>query len=182
MIKELVVKGAYEIHFEPIQDERGFFARLWDADVLREHGLNVDFAQCNLSVSSQADTFRGFHYQVEPYQENKLFSCIKGTGVSIVLDLRSDSPTYKQFDVVLLSIWRKNLVYVPKGCAHGFYTMVNDTRLVYWTTCEYNKAAERGVRWNDPLFSAHPNYIPEPKVISSKDKTWEDYKECSIKI
>lgn len=171
-IEELKIKGAYLICFEPRQDPRGFFARLWDVNMLRSLGLNADFKQCNFSYSHLAGTFRGLHYQIAPYQENKLFTLVKGAVTSIILDLRPESPTYKQFEEVKFGIWDRNSLYVPEGCAHGVYTLVDDVRLVYWATCEYKPEAECGIRWNDPLLG---KCIPEPKVISGKDMSWSDY-------
>ena len=168
----LTINGAYVIKYEPLQDERGFFARMWDKETMEAKGLNCDFVQSNQSYSWKAGTFRGFHYQIAPYQENKLVTCFKGSAIDYILDLRPESPTYKKLESIEIGFLTRIEVYVPIGCGHGILSLVDDTRLMYWTTCEYNKASERGVRWNDPILKG---LIVKPKIISGKDNTWGDY-------
>ena len=168
----LGIQGDYVIKYELIEDERGFFARMWDKETLETNGLNGNFVQSNMSFSWKTGTFRGFHYQVAPYQENKLVTCFKGSAIDYILDLRPNSPTYKQLESVEIGMLTKKAVYVPEGCGHGFITLVDDTRLIYWTTRKYNKESERGVRWNDPILK---ELIVKPEVISGKDSTWGDY-------
>jgi len=168
----LTIKGAYIIKYEPITDERGFFTRLWDKEALEANGINCCFVQSNLSYSWKAGTFRGFHYQIAPFQENKLVMCLKGSAIDYILDLRPDSPTYKKLESVEIGMLTRTEVYVPEGCGHAFITLVDDTRLIYFVTCKYSKESERGVRWNDPILKG---LIARPGIISGKDSTWGDY-------
>src|ERR1039458_6289024 len=111
--------GAFEIRLEPITDERGFFARSWCEKEFASHGLNPRLAQCNISVTSRKGTLRGVHFQAAPFAEAKLVRCTRGAIYDIVLDLRSQSPTFKDWVAVVLTAGKHNMIYVPEGCAHG---------------------------------------------------------------
>jgi dTDP-4-dehydrorhamnose 3,5-epimerase len=170
---ETKLRGAYEIHLESITDERGFFARSWCQTEFAHHGLNPKLAQCNISVTSRKGTLRGMHFQAAPFAETKLVRCTRGRIYDLVLDLRPDSPTFRDWVAVVLTAEKRNMVYVPEGCAHGFLTLDDDIEVFYQMSEFYNAEAARGVRWDDPAFQiAWPEKV---EVISERDRTYPDF-------
>lgn len=168
---ETTLKGAYVIEMEPREDERGFFARSWCADEFRDHGLNTNLAQCNISFNKKRGTLRGMHYQAEPYEEAKLVRCTMGAIYDVILDLRVASPTYKKrFSVELTAVNRRAL-YVPKGFAHGFQTLVDDTEVLYQMSEFFHPECERGVKWDDPAFEVE--WPIKEIIMSQKDLQYQ---------
>lgn len=170
-----VLPGVFEIEVEPICDERGFFARAWCRREFDAHGLISTLVQCSVSFNVQKGTLRGMHYQSQPDAEVKLVRCTRGAIYDVVLDLRQDSPTFTQWLALRLTADRRNMVYVPEGCAHGFLTLTNDAEVFYQMSEFYNPASARGVRWDDPAFQiAWPETIA---VISDRDRTYPDFRQ-----
>lgn len=177
---ETKLKGAYIIELEPIEDERGFFARSFCQTEFEKHGLNPSIVQCNISYNKTKGVLRGMHYQAAPYEEAKLASCIRGAIYDVIVDLRPDSPTYCQWFAVELTAHRSPLtahykmLYVPKGFAHGFQTLENNSVVFYQMSEFYHPECAKGVRWDDPVFAIE---WPETnnRVISDKDKSYPDY-------
>ena len=167
---ETPVTGAYLIDLEKLGDERGFFARVFCERDFAARGLTPRFVQCNNSLSARCGTLRGMHYQLAPRAETKLVRCIHGELYDVVLDLRSDSPTFGESFGAALSAESRRMMYVPKGCAHGFLTLADATEALYFTDEFYAPEQERGVRWNDPRFAIE--WPLGPVVISDKDRTW----------
>ena len=166
--------GVFEIHLEPMRDERGFFARTWCRSEFEEHGLESALVQCNISFNTRKGTLRGMHYQAAPFAETKLVRCTQGSICDVVLDLRPQSPTFKRWVAVTLTEENRNMVYVPKGCAHGFLTLQDETEVFYQMSEVYNAESARGVRWNDPTFAiAWPEKV---EVISDRDHNYPDFK------
>jgi dTDP-4-dehydrorhamnose 3,5-epimerase len=120
IFKETPLKGAFEIEVQKIDDERGFFGRLWCEKELKAHGLNTNIVQSNVSLSKNKGTLRGMHFQRNPFQETKLVRCTKGAVYDVIIDLRPDSPTFKKWHGVKLSEEKHNMIYVPENFAHGF--------------------------------------------------------------
>lgn len=149
---ETKLKGAFIINIEPREDERGFFARSWDEDELKKHGLNARLAQCNISFNKKRGTLRGMHYQVAPFAEAKLVRCTMGAIYDVIIDLRPDSPTFRQWISVELSAENHCALYVPENFAHGFQTLADNTEVFYQMTEFYHRECARGVRWNDVAF------------------------------
>jgi len=135
-----------------MRDERGYFARAWCRNEFEEHGLESALVQCNISFNTQKGTLRGMHYQAAPFAETKLVRCTQGAICDVVLDLRPQSPTFKGWVAVILTAESRNMVYVPKGCAHGFLTLQDGTEVFYQMSEVYNVESARGVRWDDPSF------------------------------
>jgi|SRR5208283_2735394 len=165
--------GAFEIHLESRPDERGFFARSWCHNAFEENGLNPKLVQCNISFNLRAGTLRGMHYQSPPYAEAKVVRCTKGAIYDVVVDLRRDSPTYRDWFGVVLTAANHHMVYVPEGCGHGFLTLEDESEVFYQMSEEYNPEAARGVRWNDPTF--HIAWPTPVRVISERDRTYPDF-------
>ena len=169
------IPGAYLIEIQPIADDRGFFSRTFCIDEFQQHGLNSNFVQCNVSFTSQQGTIRGMHYQVAPDTETKLVRCTRGAIYDVILDLRPESPTFKQWVATELTADNHQMFYIPSGCAHGFQTLVDDTEVFYQMSGPYSAAAATGVRWNDPAFGIK---IPlDITIISERDRTYDDFIE-----
>ena len=171
---ETKIKGAFLIELECRQDNRGYFARSWCAAEYDAHGLNSKLAQINIAFSTKRATLRGMHYQLPPYQEAKTVRCTRGSILDVVVDLRSDSATHKQWAAFELTPDNQRILYIPEGCAHGYQTLQDETEIEYLTTVPYAPQSARGVRFDDVAFSI--NWPLPPSLISDADRGWPDYK------
>ena len=171
---ETPIPGAVVVELERHEDERGFFARVWDPDELAAAGLTPGLAQVSISRSTRKGTLRGMHFQVAPHEEAKLVRCVRGAIFDVVLDLRRDSPTYLGWHGVRLDEDNAKALYVPEGCAHGFQTLVDDSDVLYLLSTPYVPEASSGVRWNDPAFGIEWPDVPE-RTIGERDRAWPDY-------
>lgn len=169
------LKGAYIIDLEKKQDERGHFSRVFCQNEFAKIGLETKIAQANISHTLSKGTLRGMHYQKSPHEETKVVSCIKGALYDVIIDLRTDSETYKQWIGVELTEKNGSMLYVPRGFAHGFLTLADDTEALYFISEFYAQKAEAGVRYNDSTFSI--TWPEEVLSLSEKDASWPDYKE-----
>jgi dTDP-4-dehydrorhamnose 3,5-epimerase len=167
---ETKLPGVFEVQVEPKADARGFFARTWCKTEFDSCGLESALVQCSISYNRKRGTLRGMHYQEAPFEETKLVRCTRGAIYDVVLDLRPQSSSFKQWVAVVLTAELRNMIYVPKGCAHGFLTLADDTEVFYQMTQFFNAASSSGVRWNDPAFGIHwPEKI---EVISERDRNY----------
>jgi dTDP-4-dehydrorhamnose 3,5-epimerase len=162
--------GAFEIHLDPRADDRGFFARTWCKKEFKSHGLNPELVQCSTSFNTRKGTLRGLHYQAPTHAETKLVRCIRGAIYDVVVDLRPQSPTFKEWIAVLLTDKKRNMVYVPEGCAHGFLTLEDESEVFYQISEFYDAESSRGVRWDDPAFQI--TWPAKLEVISERDRTY----------
>ena len=170
---ETKLKGAFVIELEPIQDERGFFARTWCRKEFETHGLNPNLVQCNTSFNKKKGTLRGMHYQTAPHEEAKLIRCTMGAVYDVIIDLRIKSATFKEwFSLELTSTNRKSL-YFPEGVAHGFLTLVDNSEVFYQMSVCYNPECASGIRWNDPAFAI--TWPDKASIISEQDKDFQDF-------
>ena len=167
------IKDVFVVHLNKITDERGFFARFFCQEDFATKGIESQFVQVNNSLSLSKGTLRGMHYQLAPKSEAKLVRCIRGSVYDVVLDLRPESPTFGRWFGQELSADNRLAMYVPKGCAHGFLTLEDNTEIFYFVSEYYSKEFERGIRWNDPAFNI--SWPFEPAVISEKDKNHPDF-------
>jgi dTDP-4-dehydrorhamnose 3,5-epimerase len=170
---ETSIAGVFEIHPQLLRDERGFFARTWCRDEFREHGLESELIQCSISFNARKGTLRGVHYQDRPHPETKVVRCTQGAVYDVVIDLRPESPTFKDWIGVLLSADNRHMIYVPEGCAHGFMTLEDETEVFYQMSEAYRPDLARGVRWNDPAFEVR--WPEQVEVISERDRTYADF-------
>lgn len=162
--------GAFLIELQPIEDERGFFARSFCADEFKKHGLDDRVAQCNVSFNRQAGTLRGMHYQVAPHEEAKLVRCTAGAVFDVIIDLRYGSPTRYQWVASELSARNRRAMFVPAGFAHGFQTLEDDSEVLYLMSEFYHPESARGLRWDDPRIGIEwPRSDP---VLSDKDRSF----------
>jgi dTDP-4-dehydrorhamnose 3,5-epimerase len=170
---ETRISGVFEICLEPYADKRGFFARSWCEKEFADRGLNSKVVQCNTSRNTRKGTLRGMHFQEAPFGEAKIVRCTRGSIYDVVLDLRLESKTFKNWIAVTLTEETGNSVYIPDGCAHGFLTLTDGADVFYQMSEFYKPEAARGVRWNDPAFGIH--WPAEVKVISERDRTYPDF-------
>jgi dTDP-4-dehydrorhamnose 3,5-epimerase len=172
---ETGLPGAWLIQPETVEDERGFFARTYSHAEFAERGLETHWTQCSLSYNAKAATLRGMHYQAHPYEEAKLVRCSRGALYDVLLDLRRGSPTYRRWYAVELTAQNHRLLYVPRGLAHGFMTLADETEVSYQISATYHPASARGVRWNDPAFGIQ---WPGPvSTLSLRDRDYPDFND-----
>jgi dTDP-4-dehydrorhamnose 3,5-epimerase len=169
------LQGAFVITPEPIEDDRGFFARAYCDEAFKAHGLHTAWPQCNLSFNRKAGTLRGMHWQDPPHAEVKLVRVISGALHDVIVDLRPDSATYKQPFGVDLSAENRRMLYIPEGFAHGFLTLDDNTEAFYHMGSPYAPGAARGARYDDPAFSI--TWPRDITVISDRDRTYPDFKD-----
>ena len=150
-ITEISIQGAYFLEPTKHEDARGYFYRGFCKQTLSDAGIPVgDIVQINHSFSVKKGTFRGFHYQLPPFAEEKIVTCLQGEVLDFVLDLRKGSSTFLKHDSVTLSEKNNRSMLIPKGCAHGFITLTEDCKLLYLHTAVYQPEFERGISISDP--------------------------------
>lgn len=168
IFRETPLAGAWVLEPERFEDERGFFARTWCRREFEAHGLDPSIAQCSVSFNHRRGTLRGLHFQAAPHEEIKLVRVTRGAIWDVIVDVRPGSPTFRQHFSVVLSAEARNELYIPKGTAHGFQTLEDETEVFYQISEFYAPESARGYRWDDPSFA-----IPWPEpvtVISEKDR------------
>ena len=171
---ETQLKGAYIIEPELLTDERGFFARSWCQKEFIEFGLNPNLVQCNISFNHKKGTLRGMHYQAKPHEEAKLVRCTMGAIYDVIIDLRPESSTFKQWVAVELTAENRKMLYIAEGIAHGFQTLEDNTEVFYQMSEFYYPESATGVRWNDPAFGIEWPSTQEV-IISDKDQSYPDF-------
>lgn len=164
------VEGARVIEPHKIGDERGFFARAWCEDELRDAGLCAKIRQSNMASSKARGTLRGLHFQRPPHEEVKFVRCVKGAIYDVVVDLRPDSATYLKWDAIELNDTNHLALYVPAGCATGYITLVDNAAIHYHASEKYNPGSATGICFDDP--SVGIEWPIEPTVISEQDRAW----------
>ncbi len=169
---ETPLSGAWAIELEEIEDERGWFARTFDAEEFRARGLNHDIVQCNASFNLRSGTLRGMHYQAEPHGESKLVRCVRGAIFDVAVDLRPDSPTYRGWHGVQLSADNRLAFYIPAGLAHGFQTLKDSSEVLYQMGNPYVPEAARGVRYDDPAFAIEWPAAKGGRTVSERDASY----------
>ncbi len=173
---ETLLRGACVIDVQPLEDERGLFARTWCEKEFLQRGLNADIKQCNVSFNRHRGTLRGMHFQRAPHGEAKLVRCTRGAIHDVIIDLRPDSATFKQSFAVRLTEQNRTMLYVPEGFAHGFQTLEDNSEVFYQMSACYEPAATSGVRWNDPAFDICWPAV-ENRIISGKDAEFPDFSD-----
>ena len=171
---ETDLPDAFVIDLDRWVDERGFFARVWCRDEFAAADLTTELAQCSISRSTQVGTLRGMHFQRAPHEEAKLVRCTRGAIYDVIVDLRPASATRGRWTAVELDATSGRALYVPKGFAHGFQTLEDDTDVLYMISNRYAPEAATGFRWDDPLFAV---VWPETslRTISERDCSWPDF-------
>ncbi|HEV2707722.1 MAG TPA: dTDP-4-dehydrorhamnose 3,5-epimerase [Pyrinomonadaceae bacterium] len=172
--EETTLAGAYVVEMERLADERGFFARTFCRDEFAARGLDARVAQCSASFNQRRGTLRGMHYQAAPYTEAKLVRCTMGAIYDVIVDLRTESPTFKRWFGLELSAANRRALYIPEGLAHGFLTLADESEVFYQISEFYHPECSRGVRWDDETFGIEWPF--EPRVISERDRAFPDFK------
>lgn len=164
---------AYLVQLEPARDRRGLFARTFCAEEFANRGLEANYPQHSISLSTRKGTLRGMHYQREPRSEAKLVRCARGAIFDVIIDIRPDSPTYRCWQGFELSSENRRQLYIPKGFAHGFQTLSDEVEVNYLISTPYAPELARGIRHDDPAFEiSWPLAVTE---ISEKDLYWPDF-------
>lgn len=164
----LRLRGAILLWPEIAADDRGDFHRVVDLDLLASLGLESDVSQVSVANNRREGTVRGLHYQAEPHGEAKTIWCHAGSVFDVLLDLRRDEPTYGEWVSVVLAADRPVALHVPRGIAHGYQTLENDSALTYVISAPYDAASARAVRWNDPTLAIE--WPREVTAISRRDQ------------
>jgi dTDP-4-dehydrorhamnose 3,5-epimerase len=172
---ETPLPGAWVIEPERLGDDRGWFARTFDAAAFGGRGLDAAVVQTNASFNARRDTLRGMHYQAAPHGESKLVRCVAGAIFDVAVDLREDSETFRRWHGIELSAANGLAYYIPAGLAHGFQTLADGCEVLYQMGHEYVPDAARGVRFDDPAFAIE---WPTPQgelTISERDRSYPDF-------
>ena len=169
-LQQSPLAGAYTIEMDRLEDERGFFARSYSAEEFAARGLPAAMPQSSVSFNARRGTLRGLHYQAEPHAEDKLVRCTAGAIYDVIVDLRPGSPTARRWFGVELSAANHRSLFVPKGMAHGFLTLREDTEVLYMISVPYAAGFERGVRWNDPAIGI--SWPTAPSLVSARDAAY----------
>ena len=174
-IKPLKLKGSFEIIINKIGDVRGYFMETYSRPFFAEYGLQTEWVQENQSLSEKKSTVRGLHFQLPPAAQAKLIRAIRGAILDVFVDLRKDSETFGQWDAVRLSEENCKAVYVPRGFAHGFCTLSEQTIIQYKVDNPYAPECDSGIRWNDPDIKI--DWETKNPVLSAKDEKLQFFKD-----
>lgn len=168
------IKDCYVIELEKREDGRGFLARTFDKEQLKEAGINLDLTQGYVSYTKKKGTMRGIHYQVPPFAEYKLTRVTSGSIYEIVIDLRQGSPTFGEIEGFEFKASDYQMLIVPPNCGHAILTLEDNTEFINFSDRPFAAQFERGIRFDDPGFNIS---WPIPvEIVSEKDKSWEAYK------
>ncbi|OGG12574.1 dTDP-4-dehydrorhamnose 3,5-epimerase [Candidatus Gottesmanbacteria bacterium RIFCSPHIGHO2_02_FULL_39_11] len=167
------IRDAFIIESEPISDDRGFFASLSNSNEFKKQNLETEYDRMAVSQNNKKGTLRGLHYQLPPKQEVKLIRCIKGKIYDVIVDIRKSSPSYKKYFAVELTPENLKSLYAPKGVAHAFLTLSDNTQVLYQISSDYQPDLYRGVRFNDPAFGIF--WPIAPTIIHPRDASYPDF-------
>ena len=173
-ISETRLPGVFIIEPKRFEDDRGFFAPSFSATEFAAHGMASSFVENNISFSKHRGTLRGMHYQAAPNGQAKLVRCTRGAIFDVAVDLRKDSPTFKQWVGVELTEENRKMLYVPDDCGHGYQTLVDDSEVFYMVSTPYAPGSGRGFRWNDPAFGIEWPDVGE-RVLIERDQQYPDF-------
>lgn len=168
-LEPLSIPGAYRIVPAPVRDERGSFTRWYDVEVFRAHRLELPDVQGGVSYNALRGTLRGLHFIPEAEGEAKLVRCTRGRIFDVVVDLRPASSAFGRWISAELSPQTAEALYIPRGCAHGFVSLEDESDVVYQFSMPFRQGVERGIRWDDPDIGIE--WPLEPVVISERDRT-----------
>ena len=167
---ETVLKGSYVADVVAANDERGWFARIFDKNEFKNIGFEAEWVQLNHSFTNKTGTVRGMHYQLPPFAEIKLVRCIAGAVFDVIIDLRKNSDTFLQWFGTELSAKNKKMLYIPEGFAHGFQTLTDDCELIYHHSQFYKPGSEGGIKYDDPMIN-----IKWPGKVTNISKRDEEH-------
>lgn len=169
-IESLAIADVKLITPRIIRDERGFFSETWNAQDLKDAGIDAKFVQDNHALSRAKFTVRGLHFQLAPKGQGKLIRCVRGAILDVAVDIRKSSPTYGQHVTAVLSSANWAQLWLPIGFAHGYATLEPDTEVIYKVTEYYSPALDRGIAWDDPALAIQWPVAARDAELSGKDK------------
>ena len=169
-VRPLAIPEVLLLQSPQYRDSRGFFYETYNKKAFAEAGIDLDFVQDNHSLSVNAGTIRGLHFQSHPYAQDKLVRVVKGRILDVAVDIRRDSPTFGQYVAAEISADRWNQILIPIGFAHGLCTLEPDTEVVYKVTNYYSAKNDLGIRWNDPQIRIEWPVDEQHVQLSEKDK------------
>ena len=170
-IEHLPIGGVMLVTPAKHQDARGFFSEVFRSDVLRAHGISVEFVQDNHVLSAVRGVLRGMHFQTPPHAQGKLVRCIKGSILDVAVDIRKDSPTFGRHVAVELSASNWRQLWVPSGFAHGYLTLEVDCEVIYKVTDYWAPSCEKGLAWNDPTVAIDWGMSEQELTLAEKDRS-----------
>ncbi len=169
-LRPLSLSSVFEIIPRKFGDDRGFFSETYKVEALRVAGLDLNFVQDNHSYSAAKGVVRGLHYQLPPCAQDKLVRVIHGAILDVAVDIRKSSPTFGKWVSLEVSAEKWNQILVPKGFAHGFITLVEDTEVIYKVTDYYAPEHDRSIRFDDPAIGIEWPIPPSGVQLSDKDE------------
>ncbi|HHO75181.1 MAG TPA: dTDP-4-dehydrorhamnose 3,5-epimerase [Deltaproteobacteria bacterium] len=175
---EMELPGAFVVEPAVHKDTRGFFVETFNEKEFRDNGIMADFVQDNYSFSRHQGVLRGLHFQYPPYAQAKLVLVISGSVYDVIVDLRKDSPTFRRWISVELRSSELNMIYVPRGFAHGFCTLEDNTHVLYKVDSLYAPSADGGIRWDDPDLSI--SWPATSPLLSEKDSRLPYLKDITL--
>jgi dTDP-4-dehydrorhamnose 3,5-epimerase len=178
--QETNVEGVRLITPDQFDDERGYFARTWAQDEFETKGLETRMVQRNVSYNRAPGTLRGMHFQREPYPEVKIVSCMIGAIYDVAIDIRPESRTFGQWYGAELRAQTGVMLYVPRGCAHGYLSLEPDSTVEYLISEFYHPEVAGGVRWDDPFFNVQ--WPARPAVMNARDATYPDFQRAESRV
>ena len=168
-IRKNELEGVLEIVPKRFGDDRGFFSETYNRKVLQDAGVDLDFVQDNHSYSARRGVLRGLHYQLPPFAQDKLVRVVRGAIFDVAIDIRRSSPQFGKWHAIEISATKWNQFLVPKGFAHGFVTLEEDTEVIYKTTDFYSPEHDRAIRYDDPSIGIDWPLGADELQLSPKD-------------
>lgn len=179
-LNRTAIDGVFEIEPRVFGDNRGWFYETYSKKVFEELGITADFVQDNRSFSAQKGTLRGLHCQTDPKSQAKLVTCIRGSILDVAVDIRKGSPTYMKWVAVELNEENKKMLFIPKGCLHGFVTLTENVEISYKVDDFYSPENDRSICWCDPEIGVE--WGVESPVLSEKDKNAPLLKDSDVEF
>lgn len=172
-VKKTSLTGVYVLNLDKFEDERGFFSRKYCKKILKKSQINFDIKQVNYAFNKKKYTLRGFHYQIKPYSEKKIMTCLTGSFLLYIVDIDKNSNTYKKKIKILMSPKKNKSVIIPNNCANAYLTLQKSTSLMYLMSNFYRPEMASGIRYDDPTFNFR--WPAKPKIISKKDLSFPNF-------
>jgi dTDP-4-dehydrorhamnose 3,5-epimerase len=178
--EQTTIAGVWIVTPDIFDDDRGQFVRAWMPGEFAERGLDTRIAQASAALTRERGSIRGMHFQVPPFDEAKVIRVVKGAVFDVAVDLRPESPTFRQWVGYELSDANRQVMYIPPGCAHGYQTLADDTEVFYFVSAPYSPPHQRGVRWNDPAFGIEWP-LGSPTAIHERDAAYPDFSPAVVR-
>jgi len=169
-VRRLAIPDVLEIVPKKFGDDRGFFSEVYNASTFADAGVDIAFVQDNQSLSVARHVVRGLHYQLPPFAQDKLVRVLRGAIIDVAVDIRRSSPTFGQWVALEVSAAKWNQILVPKGFAHGFATLTENTEVAYKVSGFYSREHDRAVRFDDPAIGIDWGFDIASAQLSDKDK------------